>query len=39
MDTISTVPALAVYNKQAVTLKSMVSNPEWFDGNQMKFED
>ena len=39
MDAISTVSTLAVYNKQAVTLKSMVSNSEWFNGNQMKFED
>ena len=26
-------------NKQAVILKSMVPDPEWFDGNRTKFED
>ena len=34
------VPALAiVQNKQAEILKSMVLNPEWFNGNRMKFKD
>ena len=36
-----TVPVLAIYNRteQVVMLKSMVSDPEWFDGDQTKFED
>jgi len=39
MNAILTVLALAVCNKQTAISKSMISNPEWFDGNQMKFED
>ena len=41
MNNMSTVPALAVYNEivQAVMPKSIVPSPEWFDGNQTKFEN
>ena len=33
--------ALAVYNEiaHAIMLKSMVPDPGWFNGDQMKFED
>jgi len=36
-----TVPVPAVYNKntQTMMLKSMIPDPEWFDGNKTKFED
>ena len=41
MDTMSTAPALAVYNKieQAIMPKSTVPDLRQFDGDQMKFED
>jgi len=40
IDEMLIVPALAiVQNKQAEILKSMVLNPEWFNGNRMKFKD
>ena len=41
LEEILTVPIPVVHNgiAQAVMLKSIVPNPEWFDGNQMKFED
>jgi len=35
----SATPAPANKNIQTVMLKSMVLDPGWFDGNQMKFED
>ena len=35
----SVAPALANKNIQTVIPKSMVPDPGWFDGNQMKFED
>ena len=37
---ISVVPASAIINNniQAITLKSMVPDPEWFDGNRTKFK-
>ena len=31
-------PVIAVHNKNIPT-KSMVPDPEWFDGNRTKFED
>jgi len=34
-----TVPAPAVQNKQAVMLKSMILDLEWFNGDRTKFED
>ena len=37
IDKISTV--LAIHNEQAVIFKSMVLDPEWFNGNRTKFED
>ena len=33
------VPVIMNNNIQAITPKSMVPNPRWFDGNQIKFED
>jgi len=38
---VASAPAPAVSNKniQAGMLKNMVLDPEWFDGNQTKFED
>ena len=37
----SIAPILAVHDKTAQTVmpKSMVSDPGWFDSNQMKFKD
>ena len=35
----SNTPAPAYENVQAVVLKSIVLDPEWFDGNRTKFED
>ena len=37
----SEIPALVTVNDntQATMPKSIVLDPEWFDGNQMKFED
>ena len=32
-------PAAISENIQAGILKNMVPDPEWFDGNQMKFKD
>ena len=37
-DRMSTAPAPAVYN-ESVSIKTMVSDPGWFDGDRMKFED
>ena len=37
-DRMLTAPAPAVYNKSVLT-KTMVSDPGWFDGDRMKFED
>ena len=40
MDTkMSTASAVTNENTQVGMLKSMVLDPGWFDGNQMKFED
>ena len=38
---ILTAPTQVVYNEtvQIVIPKNMVSNPRWFDGDQMKFKD
>ena len=36
---ISTAPVATNKNVQAGILKEMVLDPEWFDGDQMKFED
>ena len=37
-DKMSTAPAPAVYNENIPT-KTMVPDPEWFDGDKTKFED
>jgi len=37
-DEMSTAPAPAVYNKNVPT-KTMVPDPEWFDGDRTKFKD
>ena len=37
-DKMSTAPALAVYNENIPT-KTMVPDPEWFDGDKTKFKD
>ena len=41
LEEILTVPIPVVYNgiAQAVMLKSIVPDPGWFNGDQMKFED
>ena len=33
------VPAIVNNNKQAVMPKNMVLDPEWFNGDRMKFEN
>jgi len=33
------VPTPMINNKQATMPKSMVPDPEWFDGNRTKFKD
>ena len=35
----SGIPALINKNVQTTTLKSMVLDPGWFDGDQTKFKD
>ena len=36
---VALAPAMTNNNRQAVTPKSMVPDPEWFDGDRTKFED
>jgi len=36
---VALAPVITNSNTQAVTLKSIVLDPELFDGDQMKFED
>ena len=37
-DRMSIAPAPAVYN-ESIPTKTMVPDPEWFDGDRTKFED